>query len=161
MASQSINISRRQLFTRKKTSETPHLPWAKEDRFTDMCTQCGACIKNCPEHIIQIGDGGFPVVDFQKGECTFCYQCAEVCPEPLFFPKHEPAWTAKASIQHTCLAKQNVECRSCGEMCETQAIRFKLAVGVVAQPYIESEDCNGCGACVSVCPTDAIQIKLT
>ncbi|WP_225874348.1 MULTISPECIES: ferredoxin-type protein NapF [Vibrio] len=161
MTNQSINTSRRQLFTRRQNSEYPHLPWAKQAQFTDLCTQCAKCIPSCPEHIIQPGDGGFPTINFQKGECIFCYQCAQACPESLFYAQEEPVWTAKAIINDSCIAKQNVECRSCGDMCDTQAIRFKLAVGTVAQPNIITDDCTGCGACVSVCPTNAIQIKLT
>ncbi|OEF25540.1 ferredoxin-type protein NapF [Vibrio rumoiensis] len=161
MAHSSLNLSRRQLFTRRNTSEHPSLPWVKESQFSDLCTQCGECIKQCPTKIIQPSDGGFPRVDFQQGECTFCYQCAEACPEPLFHPKTETAWQAKAHISDACLAKQNVDCRSCGDSCEPFAIKFKLAIGAVAQPHIELPDCTGCGACVSVCPTSAITIKHT
>lgn len=100
-------------------------------------------------------------MDFQQGECTFCYQCADACPEPLFLPKTEPAWHARAVIDDRCLAMQNVDCRSCGDSCEPFAISFKLAVGRVAQPQIDTNSCTGCGACVSVCPTSAITIKNT
>ncbi|MCV6039462.1 ferredoxin-type protein NapF, partial [Escherichia coli] len=71
-------------------------------------------------------DGGFPSVDFSIDECTFCYQCANVCPEPLFLAETEQPWHAKAVISDSCLAKQNVECRSCGDMCDPMAIQFKL-----------------------------------
>ncbi|MFH0258040.1 ferredoxin-type protein NapF [Vibrio rumoiensis] len=159
MSNSQINISRRQLFTRRKDAEKPNLPWVKNHLFTDVCTQCGKCSNACPEQIIKSSDGGFPRVDFNHGECTFCYRCAEVCPEPLFHPKTEPAWQVTADISDLCLAKKNVDCRSCGDSCEPQAIRFKLAVGSVAQPQIETDSCTGCGACVSVCPTNAITIK--
>ena len=154
-----VNLSRRQLFTRRKTPDLPALPWLKEAIFTDLCTQCGECAKHCPTQIIRPADGGFPRVDFQLGECTFCYQCAEVCPEPLFLAKTEPAWQGKAVIDTTCLAEQNVDCRSCGDSCEPFAIRFKLAVGRVAKPIIDINSCTGCGACVAICPTSAITIK--
>lgn len=159
MTQSSLNLSRRQLFTRRKTSEQPSLPWVNESQFIDLCTQCGECIKQCPTQIIKRSDGGFPRVDFKQDECTFCYQCAAACPEPLFRPKTESAWNAKAHINETCLAKQNVDCRSCGDSCEPFAIKFKLAVGKVAQPQIDMADCTGCGSCVSICPTSAITIK--
>ena len=161
MSHVQVNLSRRQLFTRRKVMDRPSLPWVKEAQFTDLCTQCGECIKQCPTKIIHPGDGGFPRVDFQHGECTFCYQCAEACPEPLFLPKTEPAWQARAVIEDSCLATKNIDCRSCGDSCEPFAIRFKLAVGSVAQPQIDMASCTGCGACVSVCPTSAITIKNT
>tara|TARA_Y100001960_G_scaffold222999_1_gene233340 strand:+ start:2699 stop:3046 length:348 start_codon:yes stop_codon:yes gene_type:complete len=113
----------------------------------------------CETKIISKGDGGFPTVDFQLDECTFCYQCADVCPEPIFLDKHEQPWNAKAAINTSCLAQQNVECRSCGDMCETMAINFKLEIGKVAQPVIELDECNGCGACVAVCPTSSINVS--
>ncbi|MBM7457252.1 ferredoxin-type protein NapF [Oceanisphaera litoralis] len=159
MSYSRINLSRRQLFTRQSLTDAPSLPWVKEAQFTDLCTQCGECIKQCPIHIIRPSDGGFPRVDFELGECTFCYLCAEACPEPLFMPKTEPAWHARAVIEEGCLAQQNIDCRSCGDCCEPFAIRFKLAVGAVAQPQIDMAACTGCGACVAVCPTSAISIK--
>ncbi|MFP2769328.1 ferredoxin-type protein NapF [Oceanisphaera sp. KMM 10153] len=161
MSHAPINLSRRQLFIHRKITDKPALPWIKEAQFTDLCTQCGACIKQCPTGIIRPSDGGFPRVDFEHGECTFCYQCAEACPEPLFLPKAEPAWHARAVIEASCLAKQNIDCRSCGDSCEPFAISFKLAVGAVAQPQINIAGCTGCGACVSVCPASAITIRNT
>lgn len=109
-------------------------------------------------NIIVNGDGGFPSVDFTRDECTFCYQCAEVCPEPIFVAQSDQPWQANASIGQQCLAAQNVECRSCGDSCDPMAIQFHLAPGKVAQPIIHSDECNGCGACVSVCPTSAISV---
>ena len=159
MSQTAVNLSRRQFFTRQTTSDLPALPWLKAELFTDLCSQCGECVKQCPSQIIRPADGGFPRVDFQLGECSFCYQCAEVCPEPLFLSKAEPAWQAKAVINARCLAQQNVDCRSCGDSCEPFAIRFTLAVGRVAQPQIDLNSCTGCGACVSICPTSAISIN--
>ncbi len=156
-----VDLARRRLFSRKSADESAVLmPWvASISSFTDDCTRCGKCISQCENNIIINGDGGFPTVDFSKGECTFCYQCAEVCPEPIFLPQSHQPWQAKAQITQSCLANQNVECRSCGEMCDTMAIQFKLQLNKVAQPVINNDDCNGCGACVAVCPTSAIQVS--
>ncbi|MBA5761713.1 ferredoxin-type protein NapF [Vibrio sp. 404] len=156
-----VDLSRRRLFTRKTASEdTLRLPWLNTPKFfTDLCTQCGECLKACETQIIVKGDGGFPQVDFTIDECTFCYQCADACPEPLFLSKQEAPWQAKASINEQCLAQRNVECRSCSEMCESVAIQFQLEVGRVAQPKLDTQLCNGCGACVSVCPTLSINVS--
>ncbi|WP_459778025.1 ferredoxin-type protein NapF [Photobacterium sp. R1] len=153
------DLARRFWLRRGNAPQAPRLPWMTEDKvFTEQCTRCQACQKACEASIIVQGDGGFPQVDFQRGECTFCYQCAEVCPEPLFRPQAEAPWQVSAEISETCLAFNGVECRSCGEQCEPVAIRFVLQQGKVAQPVVSAADCTGCGACVSVCPAQAIQI---
>ncbi|MEZ8930181.1 MULTISPECIES: ferredoxin-type protein NapF [unclassified Vibrio] len=156
-----VDLSRRRLFSRRKVDSSQiRLPWIKSlESFADDCTRCGKCIESCETHIIIVGDGGFPTVDFSKDECTFCYQCANVCPEPIFKPEEETPWLAKATISDKCLAQQNVECRSCGDMCEPMAIQFQLRAGSVALPKIELDECSGCGACVAVCPTSAILVS--
>ncbi|WP_117234211.1 ferredoxin-type protein NapF [Vibrio maerlii] len=156
-----LDVSKRRLFSRKKVDESAlRLPWLKgTQEFIDGCTRCQKCIEACETQIIKNGDGGFPTVDFSKNECTFCYQCAEACPEALFLPQDAAPWSAKANITDACLAKNNVECRSCGDMCDTMAIKFQLRVGSSALPKIELDDCTGCGACVAPCPTNAIQVS--
>jgi ferredoxin-type protein NapF len=64
-----------------------------------------------------------------------------------------------ARIDHACLAVRRVECRVCGENCETRAIRFVLAPGRMAQPAVDAERCTGCGACASLCPAAAIRME--
>ncbi|MCG7498443.1 ferredoxin-type protein NapF [Vibrio sp. Of7-15] len=160
-----VDLARRSLFrSRKRIPQLSQqrLPWLiNESTFTDQCTRCEKCIVLCETKIIVKGDGGFPIVDFQKGECTFCGECVSACPEPLFQPVSAKPWQHKISLaDDACLARQSVECRSCGELCEPGAIRFQLTLGSVAQPKIEADECTGCGACVAVCPTQAIAIKL-
>jgi ferredoxin-type protein NapF len=69
-----VDASRRGFFRgrpRPKAEIRP--PWAlAESLFTDCCTRCNDCIDACPEQIIVIGDGGYPTIDFKRGECTFC-----------------------------------------------------------------------------------------
>jgi len=51
-------------------------PWALDEYdFTETCTRCGECIKQCEEQILVEARGKFPVVDFRRGECTFCEVC--------------------------------------------------------------------------------------
>ncbi|MDE1251036.1 ferredoxin-type protein NapF [Vibrio aestuarianus] len=156
-----VDLSKRRFFAKHHVDDNiVRLPWiAKPNTFTDDCTRCGRCLAACEARIITHGDGGFPTVDFRIDECTFCYQCADACPEPIFKPRTETPWLAKATISQACLAEQNVECRSCSEACELMAISFKLQIGKVAQPIINIDDCNGCGACVSLCPTAAISVN--
>ncbi|WP_261835753.1 ferredoxin-type protein NapF [Vibrio ishigakensis] len=160
-----VDLSRRRLFTRRSQQNQliyqvgTRLPWAKEDAlFIDGCTQCGKCIDACETKIIVKGSGGYPSIDFEKGECTFCEGCASVCPEPIFRATDEAPWEIKATIKESCLALQNVECRTCSDVCEPFAIQFSLQIGRVAQPKLDSNLCTGCGACVSACPATAISM---
>lgn len=57
-----------------------------------------------------------------------------------------------------CLAFQNVVCRSCGERCEDDAIRFSPRLGAAAEPVLNTDLCTGCGDCLPVCPTAALSL---
>lgn len=156
--SQSINQSRRNLFSRRKSNVT-RPPWSKTDQeFTDNCTRCDKCITACETQIIKRGEGGFPEIDFNLGECIFCQLCVDVCPEPVFDLAQSLPWSIRASIKDSCLTYQGVWCQSCKDACDPRAISFIMAVGQVPKPLIDTDACTGCGACVSPCPSNAIQI---
>ncbi|MCB1718585.1 MAG: ferredoxin-type protein NapF [Candidatus Competibacteraceae bacterium] len=135
-------------------------PWALPDTdFCNACVRCEACLEACPEHILVAGDGGFPEIDFQQGECTFCQQCVAVCPQPAFLdPQQHAPWQQIAHISEQCLTGQNIVCQSCRDQCEPSAIRMRLRIGQVPVPEIDARQCTGCGACVATCPTAAIAI---
>ncbi|MDG3086019.1 ferredoxin-type protein NapF [Vibrio hannami] len=160
-----VDIARRRLFTRAPKAEIvteapQRSPWlVGEQAFVDGCTRCGKCIEACETSIIIKGEAGFPEVDFHVDECTFCGRCAEVCPEPLFQPKEQEPWQQVAVIGSNCLSLNGVECRSCGDMCEYAAIKFRLQLGGTAKPMLNEKDCTGCGACIKPCPANAIQMK--
>ncbi|CAH0536884.1 ferredoxin-type protein NapF [Vibrio marisflavi] len=159
-----VDFAKRNLF-KGSTSPSPNkptLPWLKDpDTFFEKCTRCSKCTEHCETHVIKHSSGGFPSIDFSEGECTFCYQCAEVCPESLFINQDSSPWDNKANISDACLADKNVECRSCADACEPMAIQFQLRIGQAAKPAIDSDKCNGCGACVAICPTSAINVTVS
>jgi len=133
-------------------------PWAREERLYRDCTACGDCIAACPEEILLAGDGGLPEIDFTLGACTFCADCKSACSEGIFDPAALAPWSYKASIADLCLANRQVMCQSCGDSCAARAIRFTRQAGRVPVPKIDAALCTGCGACVSVCPVEAVQV---
>ena len=161
LGSTAHSSNRRAFLTARGGRSAVHvrLPWLATHRFEDDCTRCGACLTACPEKIIAPSSGGFPGIDFSRGECTFCGACADACPEHLFDGDRARPWDFKALISDDCLAKRHVMCRSCEDACPHRAIAFRPARGRPPSPEISIDHCTGCGACVSVCPENAIAIQ--
>lgn len=137
-------------------------PWAiTEIEFLSTCDQCGDCVKHCPTQIIRIGRGGYPVIDFESGECLFCDECLNACESGALTKTADTrAWSISASIdEQKCIAFHKVECRSCFDPCENRAIRMQHRISSTAIPIIDTASCNGCGACYATCPVQAITMK--
>lgn len=142
-------------------------PWAVDDGvFAEACDSCGKCIPACPERILISGRGALPEVDFNRGECTFCGKCAAACPtgalsrnDPDDATQSVAPWSITARFSGACLSAKGISCRICGDQCDRQAISFKLAVGGIAMPVMDSLQCTGCGACFAACPTNAIEFN--
>ena len=127
-------------------------PWIRAH-----CSSCSACISACPEAILRAGPAGTPVIDFATNACTFCRACADACSEDVFDLTARP-WSVVAQIQPACLLNQGVSCRTCTDACEVSAMRFKLRAGSMGQVDVDADTCTGCGACVGMCPVNAIAI---
>lgn len=63
-----------------------------------------------------------------------------------------------ARVAPSCLALQGVECRLCGDACDSGAIRFPPRLGGVARPVIDEARCTGCGDCLPPCPVAALAL---
>jgi ferredoxin-type protein NapF len=136
---------------------TGPMPWTDAERLRTLCTGCGACADACPEGIVISGRGGVPALAFAS-PCTFCGACAAACGESVFEPERDPPWSAKASIGPSCLEISGVSCRACEDACDAAALRARPMLGGRARIVVDAEACTGCGACVSVCPTGAVEI---
>lgn len=138
-------------------------PWARQgNAFLDRCTRCDDCLRACPEAILVRGSGGFPTVDFRRGECSFCRACVDVCHNgSLQYSADTAPWQLLPRISTACLARRGVVCLTCAEQCDAEAITLQHHVGQVAMPVIDASTCTGCGACVRPCPASAIHLSVS
>ncbi|MDH4133354.1 MAG: ferredoxin-type protein NapF [Gammaproteobacteria bacterium] len=134
-------------------------PWSiPETEFLDRCTRCGECIEQCETGILEAGDGGFPEVNFQRGECSFCRACIGRCAPGAIGQHIDSPWTLRAVLDSsTCLAARGVLCALCVDQCPTRAIRF-LPQRAISIPRFDLSACTGCGACIAPCPVSALSL---
>ncbi|WP_435927374.1 ferredoxin-type protein NapF [Dryocola sp. BD613] len=135
-------------------------PWSgDEEHFLTECIRCDACLPVCETRILRRGRGGYPEIDFSKGECTFCSACADACPQRLFQRREASPWEHTLFISDACLAWSGVECRSCQDVCEMQAIAFRPSAQGISLPQLNRAACNACGGCISGCPASALTMR--
>ena len=136
-----------------------------EKRLLGLCVRCQKCYEVCPRKVIVPShiENGFkgmrtPTFDFEIDYCDFCRDendgvplCAKNCPSgALSLPADaipEEVIMGIATIDETtCLAFRNTACQACYDACPYDAIKM-----VKNRPYIDTERCNGCGACEHAC----------
>ena len=133
-------------------------PWAlSEAEFASVCTGCGECQASCPQGVLRTDAHGFPIFSPTSNHCTFCGQCVENCAPKALSKAVDPVWSVSVTISGSrCLSEQGTICRSCGELCDEGAISFHpLGLGRWSA-RVDAEACTGCGACLPVCPSDAL-----
>lgn len=159
------DVSRREAFSSlasrfKKTKDDKPLhvrpPYNEDEHLFQICLECEgkSCISVCEEDIIKLDGDKIPFLSFENSGCTFCEECANVCPNEVLVLNQEHWIRARFNIDiNSCLAWNNVMCSSCADACDESAINF---LGVF-RPTINMEVCTGCGFCYGVCPPYAVK----
>ncbi len=98
----------------------------------DKCTACGACVKACPKHIIELRK------KWPKNRAVYV-SCVS---------KDKGAVVMKA-CKAGCIG-----CGKCVKVCPFGAITIENNLA-----YIDSQKCKLCRKCVNECPTGAIVLK--
>ena len=155
-----IDNNKRNFFRRVKTPFKSFLypPYFEKKEDFLKCIECETkdCIKVCEENIIVLNND-IPTLNFANSGCTFCDECAKACKLDVLKIENKKNINAEMIINpQKCLAWNNTICFSCQDICDQSAIIYKG----MFNPIIDLEKCNGCGFCISVCPTDAIEIKI-
>ena len=148
------------LLLRSKTASASITPpgAVAEPDFSAICLRCGKCSAVCEQHAIQIDAQGFPYIDGLTGWCNFSGDCVEACPSGALQPfELETVKIAKAVIDRDrCIAWNSTGCRWCYDVCvELQDAIWIEEDGIFLRPHIDESLCNGCGACLNICPRAA------
>jgi len=147
-----------------------------EEKFLQKCVKCGECLKVCPTNGLQpalteAGPEGIwtPILVPRIGHCEYyCTLCSQVCPtgaiqelrvEDKATIKIGTAWIDK----NRCIPwKIGEPCIVCEEHCPVSPKAIQLVETQVRQPdgllktqrapFINLEQCTGCGICENKCP---------
>jgi ferredoxin-type protein NapF len=140
----------------------PRTPWFQQvmEAGSDSCSRCEQeCANSCPQHIIRLHpDGhafaGSPWLDFSVTGCTFCGDCAKVCPSLESYEKESLQTGNLQLIKTKCLTWNNVFCMSCTGKCDVRALRLDDRRRLILNDSL----CTGCGMCVHSCPVNALDV---
>lgn len=129
----------------------------EESDFEHNCLTCQSeCKNSCDLNIILIQKDKTPKLDFSNSGCTYCDDCANACPTDALDIKNKKNIDAVITIDVLqCLSWNQTMCFSCKDPCIDDAIDF---IGMF-RPEI-NDKCTSCGFCISICPTNAITIKI-
>ena len=133
--------------------------------FAALCTKCDDCVAACPAWAIRKAEdhepqAGYPLLEPNTTACALCddpLPCIEVCEPGALLPiPRESVRLGLALLDLAlCVVPSGETCSFCVDHCPVaeQAIRMSED-----GPVISEEGCTGCGLCVPVCPTDALEI---
>ena len=137
----------------------PAVPLRRDS--SNPCRECAApCLASCepqiikrhpPDHVL----AGMAYLSFENSGCTFCGDCIEVCPLEVPIPTGPGKLGELYLSTDRCVTWDGVICRSCEWACTYEAIKMDSR----GRPRIDSKACTGCGFCIGVCPTTALEVR--
>jgi ferredoxin-type protein NapF len=122
------------------------------ESFRSACNGCGKCVAVCPHNTLRQNIFGQPYMDGLSGWCDFCMDCVNVCPTGALVPADPKIAKLGLAVinRDLCIAWRSPLCRLCYEKCLT--LKKAITLDSDWRPYVDDKLCNGCGACVNVCP---------
>jgi electron transport complex protein RnfB len=112
-------------FDAMNMDSSSELPIIKDDK----CVACGACVKACPRHLIELRKK----TKKDRKIYVACSNCDKGGP-------------AKRACKVACIG-----CSKCFKVCEFDAITIENNLA-----YIDAKKCTFCRKCVTECPTNSI-----
>ncbi|KAA3657845.1 MAG: 4Fe-4S dicluster domain-containing protein [Chloroflexi bacterium] len=128
-----------------------------EDAFAAACLKCGRCAAICDQQVIEMDANGRPYINGLSGWCDFCLDCIVICPtNALGEVDAETVKLGTAVIDENICIAWNLSnaCRWCAEACKP--LQQAITIDEELHPHVDASLCNGCGACVNICPQTAV-----
>jgi MauM/NapG family ferredoxin protein len=126
--------------------------------LNENCRKCGACSNHCTYY-------GSPFQDYLKSECVLCFNCLKDCPFDAIDVRFQLPGTGKRPALDMG-RRRMLAAAGCGLVAaalpqigvdkKARAHGFIRPPGALAEKEF-LKTCVRCGACMQVCPTNAIQ----
>ena len=135
--------------------------------FLTKCNKCYNCISDCPNESIMVSHNinsivnEYPVIIPQITPCYYCtdFPCINACETGALTMDNcnKPLGTIKI-IEENCFAFQGHYCSSCVNSCPKTGAA--ICSDELGHPVINNEECDGCGICINVCPSETPAIRI-